>query len=218
MWGGTPVDIYCERLGAGLWAEPLNALTNLAFIAAAWLIWRLASRRDALSVRGLILAVLVATVGVGSGLFHTFANTLTMWLDIIPILVFQLVFLWLYFRDLIGMSSAYAAGALVVFLAAALGGEFFPEVLNGSLVYVPALIVLVILGVYHYRRRMTERGLMLLAAGVFFLSLTFRTMDASICPYVPLGTHFLWHVLNAVLLYIVSRAYLMNARPTRAVA
>lgn len=25
------IDIYCERLGPGLWAEPLNALTNAAF-------------------------------------------------------------------------------------------------------------------------------------------------------------------------------------------
>jgi hypothetical protein len=30
-----PIDAYCERLGPGLWAEPLNAVTNLAFIVAA---------------------------------------------------------------------------------------------------------------------------------------------------------------------------------------
>lgn len=210
MWGGSPVDNYCERLGPGLWAEPLNALTNLAFIVAAWLIWRLASRRDALSGRVQLLVVLVATVGVGSGLFHTFANTLTLWLDVIPILVFQLVFLWLYFRDLIGMSSTFAAGALFAFLATALGGEFLPGVLNGSLTYAPALIVLVILGVYHYRRNKTERALMLLAAGVFFASLVFRTVDAAICPYASFGTHFLWHLMNAALLYLVSRAYVLN--------
>jgi hypothetical protein len=33
------VDIYCERLGPGLWAEPLNAVTNVAFFVAAWLAW-----------------------------------------------------------------------------------------------------------------------------------------------------------------------------------
>ena len=37
----TPVDLYCERTGAGLWAEPANALTNLAFIAAGlWGVWQ----------------------------------------------------------------------------------------------------------------------------------------------------------------------------------
>ncbi|TGT81791.1 hypothetical protein EN804_32725 [Mesorhizobium sp. M8A.F.Ca.ET.161.01.1.1] len=30
----TPVDLYCERTGRELWSEPVNALTNLAFIAA----------------------------------------------------------------------------------------------------------------------------------------------------------------------------------------
>lgn len=25
------IDHYCERTGPGLWAEPVNALTNLAF-------------------------------------------------------------------------------------------------------------------------------------------------------------------------------------------
>jgi hypothetical protein len=37
----TPVDLYCERTGPGLWAEPANALTNLAFIAAGlWGVWQ----------------------------------------------------------------------------------------------------------------------------------------------------------------------------------
>jgi hypothetical protein len=26
------LDLYCERTAPGLWNEPLNALTNLAFI------------------------------------------------------------------------------------------------------------------------------------------------------------------------------------------
>lgn len=30
----TPVDLYCERTEPELWAEPANALTNLAFVAA----------------------------------------------------------------------------------------------------------------------------------------------------------------------------------------
>jgi len=30
------MDAYCERLGPGLFAEPLNALTNVSFLLAAW--------------------------------------------------------------------------------------------------------------------------------------------------------------------------------------
>ena len=41
----------------------------------------------------------------------------------------------------------------------------------------------------------------LATAGIFLVSLTFRTVDVASCARLPLGTHFLWHVLNAVVLY-----------------
>lgn len=31
----APVDGYCERTGPEPWSEPVNAVTNLAFLAAA---------------------------------------------------------------------------------------------------------------------------------------------------------------------------------------
>ena len=33
------IDIYCERLDNGLWAEPINAATNAAFILTAIIMW-----------------------------------------------------------------------------------------------------------------------------------------------------------------------------------
>jgi len=36
------MDLYCERLGPGLWAEPINASSNLTFFIAVWAIWHLA--------------------------------------------------------------------------------------------------------------------------------------------------------------------------------
>ena len=29
------IYLYCERLGSGLWAEPINALSNISFLLAA---------------------------------------------------------------------------------------------------------------------------------------------------------------------------------------
>ena len=34
-----PIDIYCERLDIGIWAEPINAVTNAAFIFVAIFMW-----------------------------------------------------------------------------------------------------------------------------------------------------------------------------------
>lgn len=38
------IDIYCERTAQGFWNEPLNALTNAAFLIAAYCAYRLARR------------------------------------------------------------------------------------------------------------------------------------------------------------------------------
>jgi hypothetical protein len=44
---------------------------------------------------------------------------------------------------------------------------------------------------------------MLIAAAVFVTSLIFRVIDLDICGLLPVGTHFLWHILNAVVIYLV---------------
>jgi hypothetical protein len=45
----------------------------------------------------------------------------------------------------------------------------------------------------------TARGLAI-GAAVLCLSLAFRTIDGPLCARLPVGTHFLWHVLNAAML------------------
>jgi hypothetical protein len=32
------------------------------------------------------------------------------------------------------------------------------------------------------------------------------------CPEMPVGLHFLWHMLNGLVLYLTARAYILNAR------
>jgi hypothetical protein len=48
---------------------------------------------------------------------------------------------------------------------------------------------------------------------VFLLSFTARTLDAQVCTAFPVGTHFLWHLLNALLLYILVRTAIVHAAP-----
>jgi len=49
-----------------------------------------------------------------------------------------------------------------------------------------------------------RRGLEL-AVLIFTVSLAVRTIDLAICDTFPLGTHFLWHLLNATVLYVLLR-------------
>ena len=53
---------------------------------------------------------------------------------------------------------------------------------------------------------------LLQAAAVFFVSLMLRTVDLPLCGQFPLGTHFAWHLLNAVVLFIVARAMVLYGK------
>ena len=100
------IDLYCERVGPGLWNEPLNAVTNLAFIAAGLLLVIAlrqvdpAVRRDP-AILGLV--ALLFLIGLGSGLFHTFALFWAMLADVFPIALFILLYMYLALKRLIGL-------------------------------------------------------------------------------------------------------------------
>ena len=204
------IDLYCERCGPGLLAEPFNATTNLAYLVAAWAAWILARRLNAVSfgIWGLILFSVM--VGVGSGLFHTFATGWARVLDVVPILLFELLFVWLYARQVMEIRTELAAISAAAFLGLTLFGRQFPQVLNSSLPYIPAFLVLLGFGLYHLRRQRHGQWLLIVAAGVFTLAIFFRSIDQAICPYFPVGTHFLWHLLTGCVFYLSMRALIVN--------
>ncbi len=204
------VDLYCERIGPGFWAEPVNALTNFGFVFAAWFIWRIAVREQAHDSSIAVIIGMIVAIGIGSFLFHTMATPVTRWLDIIPIFVFQLLYIGFYTRRVINLPVAVIGILLLVFLAASVYGRQFPEVINGSLIYAPALLVIFVLGLYHYLSQKVERGLLLGAASIFLLSIFFRSIDNMICTQFVLGTHFLWHILNTLVIYLAMRALIVS--------
>lgn len=206
------IDIYCERMAAGLWAEPVNALTNAGFFLAAYLLWRAARRERVLTPSIALLTSLVLFIGIGSSLFHTFATGWARVLDELPILVFQLVFLWVHARRVIGWQRPAAGALVLVFLGTALYGRQFPHLLNGSLVYAPAVAVLAALGIYHYRAGKAARAHLVAAAGLLVAAVVLRTLDAPLCDRFPLGTHFLWHLLVALVIYLCVAALVAAER------
>jgi hypothetical protein len=197
-WLAT-VDGYCERLGPGFWAEPVNAVTNAAFLLAAAVMWR----RCAGLGWGRALCVVLAAIGVGSGLLHTFANPLTGMLDVLPIVGFILLYVFLASRDFLGLSGWLSLGVAVAFVPYAVVLTPLFRALPGfsvSAFYWP-VPVLILAYAWLLRRKApaTAQGLVV-GAGVLCSSLAARSADMVLCDAVPLGTHFLWHLLNAVML------------------
>lgn len=214
-WFGY-IDGYCERLQPGFWDEPLNALSNAAFLLAAGVAAVQVGRHEtARDDRPLwILVLIVALVGIGSFLFHTFATYWAMLADIIPINIFILAYLGYGLRRYFGQGWVFTLSALAIFFAGsfALDSAVPSYVLNGSVGYLPALGALIAIAALLSRaNHPAARGIA--AAGVVFaVSLTFRTIDNAVCASWPAGTHFLWHSLNGLLLYVLLRTAVGHGR------
>src|SRR5262245_44473972 len=116
MWS-APVDLYCERVTPLFWAEPVNALSNIGFLIAAFAAFRLWRREGEGDLPILILIVVVAAVGLGSFAFHTLATRGAMLLDVVPIGIFIYGYFLLALRRFLLLSWPAALTGLVAFIA-----------------------------------------------------------------------------------------------------
>jgi hypothetical protein len=211
------VDHYCERTSSAFDAEPINALTNAAFLIAAWSAWRLQFRYRLGNERSLINALIgtMVLVGLGSFLFHTVATRWAEWGDVLPIMLFMLLYLWLVLTRFFGSPP----GLTLVVLGAYFAATFYAEaavpatVLWGGALYVPTLLLMLVIGAALYWRQSPGAGAFLAAIAVFLASFSARTLDATLCSVFPVGTHFIWHLLNATLLFILVRAAIVHSAP-----
>ena len=209
------VDIYCERVAPGLLGEPLNAVTNLAFFVAAWLVLRQARRNGRLDAPLAILIGLVFAIGVGSTLWHIFAQRWAGAADVIPILLFIVTYVGLVMWRYFGTRPAEALALAFAFLFFAPGlrtaaAAALPTAMSPTFGYLPAFVALIVCGALLALRR-HPAGLWLLGAGALFaLSLTFRSLDGPFCGAYPTGTHFFWHILNAGVLGTLMVAYMRH--------
>jgi hypothetical protein len=204
-----PVIDYCERLDGRFWSEPLNALSNAAFLisaAAAYALLRRQNRRDP-PVAALI--GVTSMVGAGSFVFHTVATRGAMLLDVIPIAVFIYGYFLLALRRFFGLGLAPALAVTFAFAAASYFIDAHVTGLNGSVAYLPALSALLCFSALSWSRRPETATGLAAAAAVFLVSLTFRTIDRDVCAFAPSGVHFLWHILNACVLWLLLRTAIL---------
>lgn len=193
------IDSYCERVAPGLLGEPLNAVTNLAFMIAAFWLWRIARRhgRDRSWMLRTLVILLFAT-GVCSLIFHSFANTIGVILDSLALTLCLLAAIlfsaraWL--RQGWWLAALWPVGMIV---AAFVLGSFVP--VEGAAYLGPFATGVLMAGILILRGHPAGRDV---AIGIacFVPSFFFRTIDAPVCEAFPSGTHFMWHMLNACVL------------------
>ncbi|MEM9853429.1 MAG: ceramidase domain-containing protein [Pseudomonadota bacterium] len=194
-------DGYCERVDFSYWSEPVNAVTNAAFLIAALVMWwRL--RGAALPIAHLLVAILTA-IGIGSFLFHTHATGWAALADVIPIGLFILTYLfavglhflrWPVWGAALLTVSFLPFAALVVPLI-----DRLPFFSISNFYWTVPILLFAFAPLVARESRATARG-MRIGALILIVSISLRSIDELICDQVPLGSHFLWHILNGVML------------------
>lgn len=226
-WWLQQFFLYCERgSDPAFWAEPFNALSNGAFLIAAGIAWlELKRSSKRLSVEHALIG-LAGTIGIASFLFHTTAARWAFVFDTGSIAVMSFAYLVYALRRFARANWASTVAALVVM------GLCFPLVrllpcpaaglmpitaaaghpcLNGSLGYLPVIAAMGLTGALLSARRHQAGRYILAAAAVFAASLAVRSVDTEICAASIVwgrarGTHALWHILNALAIYLLLAA------------
>jgi hypothetical protein len=202
--------VYCDTFIKGtlephMWLgmhEPVNTITNAAILIAAWLAYRHIKRsRVGLSGGLSLLLLLLVTVGIGSGLWHGLRTRWALQLDWIPGVLFLLVLTVLWIRNLYGWVAGILGMAAMVALSVA-GVAYFGRALatiTPNLFALPMFATVTVTGIVMVRGAWSKYGrdAGMLGLGVIAAGLTAaiaRSIDLLVCPYVPCGTHFLWHI------------------------
>jgi hypothetical protein len=194
------VDIYCERLDASFWAEPINAISNLSFIVAGLFLWRLRSPRSAL------MTILMILIGLGSFSFHTYANRLTGLLDVLAIALYLVAFSYLIPKQWSRNSLLIQVGSLLLLIVSIVLAHLLMNHLKPALpwlppgIYLGAWLALLIYALVTQHSNKPAARFLWLAVIVFPFSLLSRQLDMLLCD--SLGpTHWLWHLINSLTLY-----------------
>ena len=210
------LDKYCERIAPGLWQEPFNLISNLAFLLVAYIIYRKyllsqhANFKPQWDIR--LLVLLCVLIAIGSGLWHLFATRRYLWFDRIPIMLFINVYLISCLRRV--LQVPWFGIALVFILYHIMNTSvqlwFSPLTLNGSLFYIPTLLFLMGIVALLFRQHSEMYRTYAFAAFCFTIALILRTFDLNLCSQFSIGSHFAWHILIALTLYILLKGLILG--------
>jgi hypothetical protein len=234
-WSSS-VWLTCERgVSTAFWAEPVNAASNIIYFIVAVAALHIYRRLPIVqkSADHLLLIGLVFLIGLGGVLFHLFANQWSEMFHMVPVVLFFMVYLAYAMNRFLEVPPGWVGvltGLFVLLTIAALTmtcafldqslqpswtKDGATSCLNGSGGHLPALLSVALVGYFAYRREHKAASSLLLASAVFIVALFFHTIDHYFCNQTVVmghntGSHFLWHILNGVMLFVLLRTSLIH--------
>jgi hypothetical protein len=211
LMDGGPV--YTETRPDQLIVEPWNAVSSLFIIIPA-IIWLVRIKKDYINFAFMVYCIpLIILGGTGSTIFHAFrVSKFFLIMDVLPTAVLSLslgVYFWLKILKkwwyVIVLSILFIIPRLIFFrnlpshTAINISYAF-----SGVFIGLPLILILFKTGWSNFR-------LVAVTIASFILALVFRETDPFPIPFLPMGTHFLWHIFSGFGAYFIL-AYLYSYR------
>ena len=206
------MSTYCES-GMGLfYTQPINTISNIALLIAAYFAYQLIKTNNINNRTIKILPLILAVTGIGSMFWHGMPNLLTNFADTLPLSAFVLVSLF-FLLDKLMKKRRFVWQILLAFIL--VEAPFIFHILPSLNGFLPYLIVLVF-GVFVFygliKKYKTLTSDLAIIIALFAIAFIFRTIDYTVCPVLSMGTHFIWHILNALVLYLLIRLFVVMDR------
>ena len=196
----TQIFAYCERNSTHVWAEPINTFSNLFFIVFGFL-WFLKGNKTK-DNDTIVLSISLISIGVFSFLYHLYANFIFGFLDVISIIIFSLFYFLFFNRNFFYLNkikyfllSFFFFIYLIIFVYLI---SFIEFEINGSEYYFSLIFLLIVYYLLICIKQKKLNVVMLLSIIILLFSLFLRSIDKEICDTFYIGTHFIWHFLNAI--------------------
>jgi len=178
--------------------EPLNTVTNAAGLIAVFFIYRLLRKHGAPWFIYPFLALMLASV-LGSFFWHGTRSGIALSFDTLPGIAALCFFTFVWASELWNRWRGYAF--VTVFVLAVAIAAFLPIPFMFRF-FIPVILLSLFLIGISFRRDKKAGWFGVGMLCVLLLSAGFRTIDLAACPYLPIGTHFLWHLLNPLGIYL----------------
>jgi len=190
---------YCETPEeiTGIFpVEPANAISSGVIVLFGIAALILTIRRAPRAIELYVLCALLMVNGVGSVLWHGLRERWALTLDVAPALIFLLMVAIVWARRVAPWWQVGAAAGAYVTLTFALRQVDLGVRLPGR--WAAMAIPIVITALWLIARSFAISRTAGLTGGLALLSaataLTFRTIDSEACAWLPMGSHFLWHI------------------------
>ncbi len=198
------IPTYCERVGkSGVFAEPVNVISNISFLISAYLIFRYLKRNHSKDVSLYLLAIFTAFIGLGSTIFHIFATPISLLPDSIPIYLTMIIFLWTFLKNTLGNQKiATIITVCFVGLQTFLYLSGFRNVGNVTIRHIVNIVGIPLLILLAHKKYFKSINYLYATLVIYIIAMVLRATEPLICPAFPMGTHFTWHILLAAIPYL----------------